>query len=66
MPFNHQKMRELRLERGIRPEQMAVAIDRSVASVRLYENGSVPPPMPVVDLIARVLRVTPSSLVVDP
>jgi transcriptional regulator with XRE-family HTH domain len=48
--FSPWKLRRARRDR--RPEQVAVAINRSVESLRLYERGSVIPSIPVLTRLA--------------
>lgn len=55
-------MRQIRTAAGLRVEDVAVAIDRSAASVALYEAGRVAPPVAVLVRIADVLDVTPAAL----
>ena len=41
--FDGMEFRRLRKEAGIRPEAMAVTLDRSAATVRFYEQGRAQP-----------------------
>ena len=56
------RLTEIRQARGLRPEQLAVAVDRSAASIFGYESGRIVPPMQVVYRIARALDVEPIDL----
>jgi transcriptional regulator with XRE-family HTH domain len=60
--FSGRRLRELRRARGIKPEALAVAIDRSVSSVALYERSAVIPPGTVLAELATVLGCEVSDL----
>jgi hypothetical protein len=59
--FSGTRLREARLRSDKRPERVAVAIDRSVASLFLYERGEVDPPASVVAKLAQVLACQPGD-----
>lgn len=49
--FSGQRLRDARSAAGLKPEQLAVKIDRSVYSIHEYERGRVTPP---VDVLVRI------------
>ncbi|WP_042389696.1 helix-turn-helix domain-containing protein [Streptacidiphilus melanogenes] len=63
--FSGQLLREKRIAAGIRPELLALQIDRSVWSVAEYERGTVQPPIPVLSRIADVLGCALTDLLTD-
>lgn len=56
------RIRALREGRGLRRENLAVAAERSTATIELYENGRVCPPVAVLERLAAVLGVTLADL----
>lgn len=50
--FSGQLIRTRRIAAGLKPEQLALRIDRSVWSVLQYERGVVLPPAPVLGSLA--------------
>lgn len=60
--FNGQNIREARLAAGLRPEQVALAIGKSVYSVHEYERGRVVPPACVLADLATTLGVSTDRL----
>ena len=59
--FSGQKVRDARTRAGIRPEMIAVAISRSVDSLRLYEQGRTDPPASVIAALANALHLEPGE-----
>ena len=53
--FDGQLLRSARLAAHVRPEQLAVAVERSVFTLHAYERGQVQPPVNVLAQIAGVL-----------
>lgn len=51
------KLRRIRQERGMRPEALALQINRSVQTVNCYEIGRAQPPVPVLCQLAAALGV---------
>ena len=60
--FDGMEFRRLRKEAGIRPEAMAVTLDRSAATVRFYEQGRAQPNLAMVGKIAAELGCNPLDL----
>jgi transcriptional regulator with XRE-family HTH domain len=60
--FNPQALRLRILGAGLRPESVAVAIGRSVESVRNYTHGRQEPRMSVFVALCRLLDCEPSDL----
>lgn len=60
--FDGMEFRRLRKEAGIRVEAMAVALDRSAATIRFYEQGRSEPTVAMVGTIAGVLGCDPLAL----
>jgi len=60
--FSGHRLRSARKAAGLRRERLAVAVDRSVASIALYETGSVDPPGTVIAGLASALDVRPGDL----
>lgn len=60
--FSGQQLRDARIAAGLRPEQLAVRIDRSVYSVHEYERGRVQPPIDVLLHVCAVLDCTVDDL----
>jgi transcriptional regulator with XRE-family HTH domain len=54
--FSGPRLREARIAAGLRPEQLALSIGRSVYSIHDYERGRVRPPVDVLADIAEVLH----------
>lgn len=63
--FSGRRCREARLAAGLKPEQLALCIDRSVYSVHQYERNSQVPSATVLAAIADTLNITMDSLLVD-
>jgi transcriptional regulator with XRE-family HTH domain len=53
--FRHALIRQLREEQGLKPEELALAIDRGTASLALYETGRLTPRIVVLERIAAAL-----------
>lgn len=53
--FSGARLRAARLTAGLKAEQLAVGIDRSVYSVHQYERGVAAPSAPVLGALADVL-----------
>ncbi|MCZ2804337.1 helix-turn-helix transcriptional regulator [Modestobacter sp. VKM Ac-2983] len=53
--FDGQRLRDARLAADIRPEQLALAVERSVFTLHAYERGLVHPPVNVLAQLAGVL-----------
>lgn len=60
--FSGDQLRCARRKAGLRPEQLAVKIDRSVASLAMYERGEVDPPASIVGALAEALHVVVDEL----
>jgi transcriptional regulator with XRE-family HTH domain len=60
--FDGKEFRRLRKQAGIRPEAMAVALGRSAATVRFYEQGRAEPTIAMVGKIAAQLGCDPLAL----
>lgn len=63
--FSGPRLRDTRITAGLRPEQLAAHIGRSVYSIHEYERGRVCPPATVVHRIATALGVDPTELHAD-
>jgi transcriptional regulator with XRE-family HTH domain len=50
--FSGQLLRAHRLAAGLKPEHVAIAVDRSTFSVREYELGRVTPPVDMLGTLA--------------
>jgi transcriptional regulator with XRE-family HTH domain len=50
--FSGRLLREHRLDAGLKPEHVAITVDRSTYSVREYELGRVTPPADMLGLLA--------------
>jgi len=50
--FDGQLLRDARVAAHVRPEQLALAVDRSVVTLHAYERGEVHPPVNVLAQIA--------------
>jgi transcriptional regulator with XRE-family HTH domain len=57
-------MRRRRKASGIRIERLAVAINRSAATVCFYETGRAVPPISIVTMLCDELGCTPADLFV--
>lgn len=53
--FSGRRLRDARRAANLRPEQLALAVERSVFSVHSYECGRQQPPVDVLARIAEVL-----------
>lgn len=60
--FDGHNIREARLESGLRPEQVALAIGKSVYTVLEYERGRVMPPADAIAALSRFLGVSADRL----
>jgi transcriptional regulator with XRE-family HTH domain len=60
--FSGQKLREARKAAGVRPELLAVRVDRCLGSIRLYERGEADPPASIVAALADALEIAPGDL----
>lgn len=60
------KLRRIRQERGMRPEALALQINRSVQTVNCYEIGRAQPPVPVLCQLADALGVGVEALLTPP
>lgn len=60
--FSPAALRRARVDSGIRIECVAVAISRSVDSIRAYESGRANPPAAVVASLAAALGIDPGDL----
>lgn len=60
--FSGERLRYARLAAGLRPEHVAVAICRSVDSVRGYETGRIDPPASLVAKLAAAVGTEPGEL----
>lgn len=63
--FSGPRLREIRVRRDIKPERLALAVDRSAETIKSYELGRVSPPVSVVCAIADELGVPVGDLFVD-
>jgi transcriptional regulator with XRE-family HTH domain len=50
--YSSRRLRQARLAAGLKPERLALLIDRSVWSIHQYERGTVTPPAPVLGQLA--------------
>lgn len=53
--FDGQRLRDARIAAHLRPEQLALTINRSVFTVHAYERGAIHPPINVLAHLAEVL-----------
>lgn len=60
--FSGSRLRTARTAAGLRPEEVAQRIRRSVYSIHEYERGRVRPPVEVIDRLAGALSVSMESL----
>lgn len=60
--FSPARLRSARVAAGQRPEQLAVAVDRSTESIRGYELGRIDPPAAMVAKLAAAVGVHPGEL----
>lgn len=60
--FSPRRLAQARAAAGLRREAVAVAIDRSAASVTAYEHGQADPPASVVGRLADTLGVVVDDL----
>jgi transcriptional regulator with XRE-family HTH domain len=60
--FSGRLLRQQRTARGLRREQVALAVDRSVYSVAGYETNRIDPPARVVAALAELLDLAESDL----
>jgi transcriptional regulator with XRE-family HTH domain len=60
--FDGKKLATIRKRSRLRVEHVAVAIDRSVASVHFYESGRIDPPASIVAMLADVLGIAAGEL----
>lgn len=60
--FSGSRLRQSRVSSGIRIEVLAVAVGRSVDTLRQYENGRVDPPASIVSRLADSLGVEVGAL----
>lgn len=54
--FSGPSLRRARIAEGLRPEQLALSIERSVYSIHGYELGRICPPVDVLANIADILH----------
>lgn len=54
--FSGKYLRERRLAAGLRPEQLAIAVDRSVYSILRYERGTADPSSATLGALADCLK----------
>ena len=62
--FVPRRLRSARLEAGIRPERAALAVDRSVETIRLWESGKVIPNAHQLAALAELYDVQPGAFYV--
>lgn len=55
-------LREIRLERGLSQEDLALASDRHRTYISLLERGKASPSLETITLVAETLRVKPSDI----
>lgn len=55
--FSGQQLREARLARGLKPERLAMLIDRSVFTIHQYERGDALPSVTALGALADQLGV---------
>lgn len=60
--FDGHNLREARIAAGLRPEQVALAIGKSVYTIHEYERGRVSPPADAIAALSRELRVSADRL----
>ena len=60
--FSGNRLRQSRVSSGIRIEALALAVGRSVDTLRQYENGRVDPPASIVSRLADSLGVEVGAL----
>lgn len=60
--FDGHNLREARIAAGLRPEQVALAIGKSVYTVHEYERGRVTPPADSIAALSRLLGVSADHL----
>lgn len=63
--FSGGRLREARIAAGLRPEQLAMLIQRSVYSVHEYERGRVQPPETVLARLADALDTPQDSFLAE-
>jgi predicted transcriptional regulator len=63
--FSGQRVRSRRLELEMRPEHLAVLIEKSVSSVNMYEQELVVPPLPVALRLADALHCDLADFLVE-
>jgi transcriptional regulator with XRE-family HTH domain len=56
--FSKERLRSARLAAGLKPEQLALRIDRSVFTIHQYERGDSAPPARLLGLLADHLDCT--------
>lgn len=64
--FSGRRLRETRLAAGLKPEQLALRIDRSVYSIHQYERGVMVPSAEVLGRLADTLGVAIDDLYEHP
>lgn len=62
--FSGPALRRARISAGLRPEQLAVAVGRSVYSISAYERGVATPPVDVLAILADTLGVSVDDLLI--
>lgn len=60
--FSGRRLREVRTAAGLKPERLALLIDRSVYSIHQYERGTALPSVPVLGALADALGVAVDDL----
>lgn len=60
--FSGPRLRDARIAAGLSPEQLAIAVGRSVHSIQSYQIGRVSPPLHVLSLLAQALDVDVTDL----
>jgi predicted transcriptional regulator len=63
--FNGEEMRRRRQAEGIRPERVAIAVDRCTATIRFYEQGRAVPTLEMAGRIADLLGCRLADLLSD-
>lgn len=63
--FSGRRLRDARVAAGIRPERLALTVDRSVYSIHEYENGRVVPPLVVAVQLAAALNCSVDDLLTE-
>jgi ribosome-binding protein aMBF1 (putative translation factor) len=66
MMFSPSQLRDARIARGLSPERLAIAVDRSSFTVRGWEAGKITPPTAVLGDLASALGVTIGDLFTKP